>query len=445
MIKKVLILAAAAGLVLAALLGFRYGTKREATESQPLKLAAVGAQPKTPGDRLVLDAQNIVEREPKAARGYNMLASAYMQKARESGDFSLNAKAEEALARAEQSEPDGYEALKLRAKLLLTFHRFNEASEAARRAQRLNPRDHDNYGALTDALVELGDYDGAVAAAQTMVDLRPDTASYSRVSYLRELHGDTKGAVEAMRMAVEAASPKDPEGVAWCRVHLGDALAREGKQAEAEREYDHALFVFPDYHAALAAKARARLAAGDSDAALTLYQRAVERVPLPDYAAALGDLFTKLGRSDDARRQYELVEFIERGGAQGGTYTRQLALFWADHDTRLDDALAVARSESAARKDIYTADLLAWCLYKKGQYAEAKTAMDEALRLGTRDPKLFFHAGMIAQALGDRAGGAKYLRQALAINPTFDVLRAEEAKLALARINHGGTGTRRHS
>ncbi|HVF44090.1 MAG TPA: tetratricopeptide repeat protein [Pyrinomonadaceae bacterium] len=442
MIKKPIILAAAAGLVLAALLGFRYGSKREAVKQPPLRLAGEGARPKTPGDRLVLAAQGLVEREPEAARGYRMLAAAYMQKARETGDFSLNAKSDEALARAEQVEPGGYDSLKLRAKLLLTYHRFAEALEAARRAQSVNPRDHDNYGAMADALVELGDYDGAVAAAQAMVDLRPDTASYSRVSYLRELHGDTKGAVEAMRVAVEAASPKDPEGAAWCRVHLGDALARGGDAAGAEREYDHALYVFPDYHAALAAKARARLAAGDADAAAGFYRRAIERVPLPDYAAALGDLLTKLGRADEARRQYELVEFVERGGAQGGTYTRQLATFWADHDTRLDEALAVARGERAARGDIYTDDLLAWCLHKKGLHAEAKASMDEALRLGTRDPRLLFHAGLIAEALGDRAAAANYLRQALAVNPSFDVLQADAARRALARVSHGDTGAR---
>src|ERR1044072_5205835 len=103
-------------------------------------------------------------------------------------------------------------------------------------------------------------------------------------------------------------------------------------------------------------------------------------------------------------------------------------MFWADHDTRLDDALAVARNERASRKDIYTADLLAWCLYKKGLHAEAKASMDEALRLGTRDPRLLFHAGLIADALGDRAAGAKYLRQALAINPSFDVLQDDAAR-----------------
>lgn len=430
--KKLLILAGALVAGLALLLGFRFSSGRPATQQPPLNLTAAGTQPRTPGDSLVNAAQTFVEREPKGARGYNMLAAAYMQKARETGDFSLNAKSEEALARAEQFEPGGYDALKLRAKLLLTYHRFAEALEVARRARELNPRDHDNYGAMTDALLELGDYKGAVAAAQTMVDLRPDTASYSRVSYLRELHGDSKGAVEAMRMAVESASPKDPEGVAWCRVHLGDSLAREGKPSEAEREYDHALYVFPDYHLALAAKARARVAAGDLEAAEGFLRRAVERVPLPEYAAALGDLYTKLGRVEEASRQYELVEFVERGGAQGGTYTRQLAMFWADHDTKLDEALAVARRERETRRDIYTADLLAWCLYKKGQHAEARAAMNEALRLGTRDPRLLFHAGMIAVASGDRAGGAKYLRQALAVNPSFDVLQADAARRALA-------------
>lgn len=396
---------------------------------QPVSAGAAGA---TPADRQIRAAQGVVENRPSLPVGYLLLADAFMQKARETGDFGFNAKAEEALARSQRVAPDSYDALKVRAKLLLTYHRFAEALEVSRRAQSINARDHDVYGSMTDALVELGDYPAAVEAAQKMVDLRPDTASYSRVSYLRSLHGDTNGAIEAMRLAAEAANPQNLESVAWCRVHLGDELTNAGRLAEAEREYDRALFVFPGSHLALAAKARARLASGDAEAAVDFYKRAVERVPLPEYAAALGDLYTKLGRAEDAKRQYDLVEFVERAGAAGGTYSRQLALFWADHDVRLDEALEAATRERAARKDIYTCDALAWALYKKGRYAEAKVAMDEALRLGTRDPRLLYHAGMIANALGDRRGGAKYLEQALAINPSFDVLQAEVAKRTLA-------------
>lgn len=385
----------------------------------------------TPANQQIRAAQGVIERAPSDPKGYNLLADAFMQKARETGDFSFNTRAEEALARSSQVAPGQYDGLKLRAKLLLTYHRFAEALEVTRRAQKINPRDHDVYGAMTDALVELGEYPAAVEAAQRMVDLRPDTASYSRVSYLRALHGDTKGAIEAMRLAAESANPQNLESVAWCRVHLGDELMNAGRPAEAEREYDRARFVFPGSHLALAAKARARLAAGDTEAAIDFYKRAVERVPLPEYAAALGDLYAKLKRDEEAKQQYNLVEFIERTGAAGGTYSRQLALFWADHDLRLDEALDAATRERAARKDIYASDLLAWCLYKKGRYADARAASDEALRLGTRDPRLLYHAGMISTALGDRRGGVKYLQQALAINPSFDVLQAEVARRTL--------------
>jgi len=113
-----------------------------------------------------------------------------------------------------------YDGLKLRAKLQLTNHRFAEALETVRRAQTFRDDDHDVWGMITDALVETGDYAGAVKAAQRMIDLRPESSSYARVSYLRELHGDTEGAIQAMTLAVKAANPNDPEGMAWYRAQL---------------------------------------------------------------------------------------------------------------------------------------------------------------------------------------------------------------------------------
>ncbi len=417
-------------LALIAMAVFKTAPAPEAALLQPVETNQA-----TMSDRNISSAQGIIEKSPADPKGYNMLAAAFMQKARETGDFSLNARAEESLKHSFRVAPDNYDGIKLQAALLLNYHRFSEALQTAQRAQAMNPRNHDVYGAIVDAMVELGDYKGAVDAAQTMVDLRPDTASYSRISYLRSLHGDTKGAIDAMKMAAESANPKNPESVAWCRVHLGDELMNFGKLKEAEHEYDYALYSFPEYHLALAAKARARYAAGDTDNAVIFYKRAVERVPLPEYVAALGDLYTKLNRTEEAKQQYDQVEFIEKLGAADGTYSRQLALFWADHDIRLDEALAVAERERAARNDIYTADVLAWCLYKKGRFAEAKTASDEALRLGTRDPHLLYHAGMIALAINDNQKGADYLKQALAINPTFDILQAETAKEKLKTLN----------
>ncbi len=395
------------------------------------KLVALNSQA-TVSDRQFQVIQNAIERAPADPKGYNLLCAAYMKKAKETGDFGFNARAETALDRSFElnSSADNYDAIRLKAMLLLVYHRFGEALEVARRAREIQPLDPQNYGAMTDALIELGDYPGAFNTAQAMMDIKPSASSYSRVSYLRELQGDTQGAIELMRAAAEATG--DPETAAWCRVHLGDLLINSGKAAAADHEIDNALNIFPDYYLALAAKARVRLAVGDLDSAVGFYKQAQERVPLPETAIALGDLYTKQGRVDEAKRQYELVEFIERAGSvESKTYSRNIALFWADHDVKLDEALTVARRERELRSDIYTSDALAWCLYKKGQLTEAKTAIDEALRLGTRDARLNYHAGMIEQALGNRRAAVKHLQLALEINPSFDILQADAARQTL--------------
>jgi len=405
----------------------------KSVQSHDLLPIAANRVPGSADDR-INTAQRSIEQNPGRAEGYNMLAAAFMQKARETSDFGFNARADAALRRAFEVDPENYDAIKLHAKLLLSYHRFREALIEARKAQELRPDDHDNYGAITDALVELGDYDGAVEAAQKMVDLRPDSASYARVSYLRSLYGDRSGAIAAMRVAVKAANPNDPEGAAWCRVHLGDELMSTGRKQEAEREYDNALAMFPEYPLALAAKARAQISTGDLQKAVEFYERAQSRVPLPDNAIALGDLYEKLGRTSDAARQYELVEFVERDATASNTYSRQLAMFWADHNERLPDALAIVQRERANRQDIFTCDALAWILFKNNRVDDAKKAIDEALRLKTRDARLFYHAGIIYKAYGDSRKASAFLTEALKINPNFDLLQNERARQSLFEL-----------
>jgi tetratricopeptide (TPR) repeat protein len=386
-------------------------------------------------DASIQQARQALDASPDRPDGYKRLCAAYLQKARDTGDFGFNERADLALRRALELAPDDGEALTLQASLLMVYHRFAEALEAARRLEQRRPDDPAVYGILVDALVEQGDYDEAVKAADRLVHLEPGTAAYARIAYLRELHGDPEGAVEAMRMAADAAAPDEPESQAWCRVYLGLELLNAGRRDEAEREIDRALERFPNYHLALAAKGRARVSAGDRAGAIALYQQAQARVPLLDTAVALGDLYTREGRLEEAKRQYQLVEFIERSGsAQSRTWSRQLALFWADHDLRPEEALAAARAERQKRSDIYTCDALAWCLLKAGKAEEARAALLEALRLGTRDPRLLYHAGMIYHRLGDRTQAARYLEAALDIDPGFDVLQAEVAKRTLAGL-----------
>ena len=380
----------------------------------------------------IATAQKIIEKTPDAAAGYNKLAVAYIKRARETGDFSLNDNAQTAINRALEIEPQNNDAQKLNASLLLTFHRFAEALEAGKKLHAANPRDAFVYGVLTDANIELGNYKEAVETVQKMVDTKPNMESYSRVAHVRSLHGDSDGAIEAMGLASRVANPMDKEVQSWSLTYLGNEYFKVGRFAEAEKEYDGALKILPDYHLALAGKGHVRAAAGDYENAVKFLTQTQTRVPSTEVVIALGDVYTKTGNAEKAAEQYKLAEFIEQ--KPGNLDQRRLALLWADQDTKIDEALAIAAREYAARKDIYTADIYAWCLYKKGDFQAAKTAINEAMRLKTKEALFFYHAGMIEKELGNKKGAKDFLQKALQTNPSFDVLQAEKAKAALQEL-----------
>ncbi|MCA1636979.1 MAG: tetratricopeptide repeat protein [Acidobacteria bacterium] len=317
--------------------------------------------------------------------------------------------------------------------LLLTFHRFEEALNFGKQLQQAYPQDAIVYGVLTDANIELGNYKEAIDAAQQMVNLRPNMESYARVSHVRSLHGDAEGAIEAMTLAARSANPSDREAQAWCLTTLGDEYFKIGKYNEAEQEYEKALKILPDYHYALAGKGNARAAKSDYEGAINFYTQAQKKVPLTETVIALGDVYTKIGKPEEAQKQYELAEFIEQKLGDSSD-RRRLALLWADRDVKLDSALEIAGREHEKRKDIYTADIYAWTLYKKGQFQEAKAAINEAMRLKTKDARIFYHAGMIEKALGNKKEATRFLQMALRTNPSFDILQAEKAKIALQEL-----------
>ena len=221
-----------------------FGIRAALSRTQPLDesrrmLSPVSAKSSL-ADKQMQKGEAMIKRAPSEPDGYNLLCAAYIQKARDTGDFTFNAKAEKALNHSFAVAADNYDGIKLKATLLLTYHRFGETLEVTRRAQALQPKDHTIYGALTDALVELGRYDEASDAVETMIRLKPDASSYARLSYIYSLRGDTDGAIEVMRAAVKSSTRQDAEGYAWYRTHLGDELMKAGKLKEAEREFDFA-------------------------------------------------------------------------------------------------------------------------------------------------------------------------------------------------------------
>ena len=192
---------------------------------------------------------------------------------------------------------------------------------------------------------------------------------------------------------------------------------------------------FPRYHRALAAMGQIRAAQGRLPEAISFYKDAVAIIPLPLYLAALGDVYAVSGDAADAEKQYATVEFIGRlNEINQQVYNRELAVFYADHDRKLPEALTLAKKELEVRHDVYTSDALAWVLLKNHQPVQAREEMDRALRMGTRDALMEYHAGMIYAALGDNARAAMHLERALAVNPHFHVVFAPQAAKTLSQL-----------
>jgi len=290
-------------------------------------------------------------------------------------------------------------------------------------------------GIMVDANVELGRYDEAVVLAQAMVDLRPDVHSYSRISYLREIHGEAEGAIDAMQMAVDVGLPGS-EPWLWSLTHLGHLHFEQGDLGSATASYETVLELYPDYLYAQAGLATIEAALGEYQTAIDTYEAVVQALPLSGFLLALGELYEVTGQQEKAQEQYALVGEIEQQNTEAGIDVElELALYKSEYTGELESALTHARGVYEDRPSIFAADTLAWVLYRNGDYDEAWRYVQEALRFDIREAPFHYHAGMIAHALGNEADAAKHLAEALMINPYFSITDAPAAQALLASFD----------
>jgi pentatricopeptide repeat protein len=372
-------------------------------------IAPAVARPTSDTGAEIARLQGAVRAAPRAAAPRVELAAAYLQRARETGDPGLYARADGLLREALALRPGDPGALVTSASLALSRHDFRRGLALARRARAAQPAALAAYPALVDALVELGRFDAAERMLQRMIDAKPTLAGYARVSYLRELHGDLDGAVAAMRRAVAAGGPAR-ESVAAVQALLGGLELARARPSAARAAYRAALAAVPAYPAAEAGLARLAAARGDLTVALRRWRALSERLPLPEYVIGHGEALLAGGR-DGARRELALVGAQRRLGG-GVNVDAELAVFEADHGDRAR-ALSLARRAWRSAPGIRAADARGWALTRGGRPAAGLRWANRALALGSRDPILRYHAGMAALGAGRRAEGRAHLRVAL--------------------------------
>jgi tetratricopeptide (TPR) repeat protein len=430
----------ALGLVIVAGIASGHGDRVSAQPAQVPRHPGTGAGPQpgpaASGDALsaaIVAAQRRLQGNDRDWKTWANLGSAYVEKGRVTVDPSYYPKAEGALRRSVELNPDGNFAADIGLGALANArHEFADAAFDAQRALAADPYSATANGVLADAETQLGDYPAASAAVQRMLDLKPGIDSFSRASYDLEIHGDRAGAIGALQEALDSAFT--PADTAFCRYYLGELAFNSGDLTEAARQYDAGIAADPAYAPPLEGKAKVEAARGDTAAAIRDYTAVVSRVPQPQYVLELGDLEASLGHKDAAQEQYHLLAAEQRlFDANGVVDDLTAAQFAADHDDPVG-ALRHAEAEWGRRQSVLVADALAWALHVNGRDAEGLGHARQATALGEKNAVFLFHRGMIERSLGQRDEARRDLSDALHINPYFSVLQAPVARAALAGL-----------
>ena len=344
-----------------------------------------------------------IRRNPADLKSKLQLAMLYVQEGRTTGDHAYYDEASLTLVnQVLAKDANNFDALCVKTTLLLSQHHFSDALAAANNVVTLYPNAAYGYGLLCDAKVELGDYKAAVEAADRMISIRPDLRSYSRVSYLREIYGDYKGAIEAMTMAVKS-NVTGMEQTEWCRAQLGKLYENVGDYTSAKLQYDLSLAARPDYSYALAGMGRLAKQNKHYEEAISYYIKANESVNDFAFNDELIDLYRLNNQNEEAQKVgNKLIENLkvhantDAAAPDKGHYAdKELAYVYLKMGNT-DKALEHATREWNRRpNNVDVNECLAWVYFNRNDLPDAQKFMQNALVTNSQNPVLRARAAQI--------------------------------------------------
>ncbi len=361
--------------------------------------------------------QSKIKANPDDSRSLLALANAYITESRISGNIAYYDQA--ALQTVEiilSKKPDDYEALMLKSLVQLSQHHFAEGLATAQKAVSIDSNSAFVYGLLVDANVEMGNYQAAVDAADKMVTIRPDMRSYSRISYLREIHGDYAGAVIAMKAAVQAGIPGE-ESTEWCRVQMGRLYENMGDLNKASFQYNLTLAARPGYAYALAGLGRIASFEKKYDSALFYFEQASTLISDIGIKENLSSAYSNAGLVQKASvLNKEVVEEMNRAAKSliknpdAGHYSDKEQAYVYLKNNNTDKALEHALAEYKRRpKNIDVNELMAWVYFNRNEADKAIPYLNAAFVTKSKSPQLLCIAGLIYGRTGDTIKGKEML------------------------------------
>ncbi|WP_374404499.1 hypothetical protein [Streptomyces sp. 35G-GA-8] len=331
------------------------------------------------------------------------------------------------------------EALVGLASLANARHDFVAAKRWGESVRAQRPEAWTSYPVLIDAYTGLGDYKEAGRALEKLRELHSGAPVLIRAA---EVYRDRGWREDALAKATEAAAHAgSPAERAKALDTLGELAWERGEPTEALGHHEAALAAVRGRAQSLAGRARALASLGRTEEATRDYQSALAKLPRPEYALELGELYDSLGLDGDAQTQYEtLRERAERARGNGVNEELVLGRFEADHGDA-QAAVSRLRAEWArSHRSMEVADALGWALYRAGQSREALVYATKATEPGRRSALFSYHRGEIERSLEMYGPARRRIEEALRTDPHFSPLLAPKAREALEALGEPEEG-----
>lgn len=315
-------------------------------------------------------------------------------------------------AAAGRLAPRALPVLELDAAVALAQHRFRAAERLALEVLAVKPDALAALGVLSDARLELGDYQGAAVSARKLMQLWPGAAAHARSAWLHWLHGNVHAARQAMLKALRGRDARTPGFNAWLWSETALLYWQEGDLDGAAALYGQALGQTPGFAPALLGQARIALARGRARMATRLARASVAAGGGMEAAIVLGDALQLLGEMDAAKAAWQQAEALGRRSDALG-----LARFLVERDRQPQLGLRMLERIHRERPGIQVEAALAWAQYRAGECTAALRHSRAARRLGTRESQLWRQSAAIESRCGDVAVANQLLTAARRLAP----------------------------
>ena len=315
-------------------------------------------------------ALELVRRNPSDVNGRLELAGIYLQE----GNLSL---AEEQLLAANRIAPNQAKVHLNLGLLRAKQKQWDQAQKEFETANRLAPGELPILSAYTDYLVSRQQRQKAIGLAQQFVQTNPDNAAAHVL--LATLQFDPKD-MSASQKELERAIQIDPKNTV-AHVRLGGIYQARNETEAALTQYQAALAVQPNSASLITLIGNLYLAKNDFETARKYYSQALNADP--DFPVA----------------------------------NANLAWIDAENNKDLDVALTRAqRAKSFMPEAPSVSDVLAWVMYKQGNYAGALPLLQDCVKKEPGSAQYRYHLGLALLAVGQKEVGRSELLTALQTN-----------------------------